>query len=100
MVLVEESVPTQVNVVNLYQQAKPNQLTTAIVKRVFTPGTDSHEENQPWTNARKFFQKRVLHTWTRLAWSNRMINYFLKEPQYIEYLSQPFILNIDIQVEE
>ena len=30
--------------------------------------------------------------------SNRIINYFLTEPQYIEYLSQPFILNIDIQV--
>ena len=47
-VLVEESVPTQVSVVNLCQLAKPNPLTTDIVLRVLTPGTDSHEEkNQP-----------------------------------------------------
>ena len=47
-VLVEESVPTQVNVLNLCQLAKPNPLTTDIVLRVLTPGTDSHEEkNQP-----------------------------------------------------
>ena len=59
MVLVEESVPTQVNVVNLCQLAKPNPLTTDIVLRVFTPGTDSHEEkNQPWTNERKSYFSR------------------------------------------
>ena len=46
MVLVEESVPTQVNVVNLCQLAKPNPLTTDIVPRVLTPGTDSHDENE------------------------------------------------------
>ena len=43
MVLVEESVPTQVNVVNLYQQAKPNPLTTFIAQRVFSPGPASPE---------------------------------------------------------
>ena len=62
MVLVEESVPTQVNVVNLYQQAKPNPLTTFIAQRVFTPGTDSQEENQPWTNIRKYFSRSECYT--------------------------------------
>ena len=82
MVLVEESVPTQVNVVNLCQLAKPNPLTTDIVPRVLTPGTDSHEEKinpEPTKEKVIFPEASVTHLDpTRLKQSN--IYFLLTSP--------------------